>query len=727
MGHQHQLFVIARVGNHYRCLAAVHHNYLSDARAISTCVRLIRIYSDDANRLPLELELRLAADLYKDDGPPPRIRPVPDLSRWTSPNLRPARFPFIGTCLAVGAGTGGLIPGFIHASTVRYELEDMGFDGCENTQGITVLDITDLNHVRYCFAAWKRIGWRWAGGPRIGFVDPAVAEARGPPPPLMKPWSSTEYILHYIRFNDAPDASYTVMRTSEADKLAATPLIRASSLAEVWPWGAWVVDESEEAPQMARDQAPQQRGGASLWDQALAKLVQVMVSSSQEDVVGLLEEPRRLPDFSRRLRKHLFAVKDRLVASRAAPELLRVAFAGEAFLDWSMFLGLGPETIMEALQGPELQEARGLSVCPDWNTTAPSALAEAICSFPALHDLYVMESPWRLHEGPIGELYMALASNPRCPRGKIFLAGAASHALKMRMWLPTTKAFVPPPVFPIQQLVIAPFEWPDVGIIRDVPLYYIQLADAFLTPSRFVNGVLTLLASMASKTEENVRAWTMPTAAAHIFACSPALDRPSGVEIGVFPAETYTMAKIVYSRQVKYFSTKMRDLLPGVWTVLVDTKRGLALPRLTGAPPPPPPQRSFQVAFVRSKTKTIRADPTNPTSFRPKDLEVLGLDEFLRATAPEVDIACLDRRLEETEKALAELAGQFHRSDQLAISRQPMDPQAACKLLKHVVERLPPVHKGYDGVMAANGLTSADIWYPEVDQQPAAEPSKTTA
>ncbi|KAK3904272.1 hypothetical protein C8A05DRAFT_31953 [Staphylotrichum tortipilum] len=196
MSERHQIFVIARVGKHYRCLDAVHHDDLYDVKAVSVCLRLIRIYSDDANRLPLELELRLAADFYKDAGPPPQTAPVG---------------------LAVGS----------------------------------LAMILKKHHKRH-----------------------TISPLRGE---------------------------------------------------EVHPSGT-----------------------------ALAKLVQVMVSTPPEDIVGLLEEPKHLPDFGCPLRNRLLTVKDDLVASPAAPELLRVAVAGEAFLDWSPFLGLAPETITEALQGPEL-------------------------------------------------------------------------------------------------------------------------------------------------------------------------------------------------------------------------------------------------------------------------------------------------------------------------------------------------------------------------------------
>lgn len=149
MAQRHQVFVIARVGEHYRSLAVVHHEDLYDCLALSACLRLIKIFSDPANRLPLSLELRLAAEFYKDRAPPNETKKV-DWSYGKVNAEQPVRFPFIGTCLVLGVSTTGLEPEFPRVSTVMYEPEEMGFDLGDNNEGITVLDITDLDNVRYC-------------------------------------------------------------------------------------------------------------------------------------------------------------------------------------------------------------------------------------------------------------------------------------------------------------------------------------------------------------------------------------------------------------------------------------------------------------------------------------------------------------------------------------------------------------------------------------------------
>ena len=143
MGQRHQLFVIARVGKQYRSLAAVHHQWLYGLKALDSASRLLRIFSDPANRLPIEQELHIAADYFEDKGPPPS---------WPAPyeeyDNTPCHFPFIATCLVVGAG----YDFDRHSAEVVHVLSfDLGFDQGDNNDGITVIDITDLDDVRYCF------------------------------------------------------------------------------------------------------------------------------------------------------------------------------------------------------------------------------------------------------------------------------------------------------------------------------------------------------------------------------------------------------------------------------------------------------------------------------------------------------------------------------------------------------------------------------------------------
>ena len=98
MGQKHQLFVIARINGKYRSLAAVHHQWLLGFSAAKQCLELLKIFSNSLNRIAVQEELKLAStydakfwergeqiDHYSDAG-------------------RVPRFPFIMTCLCIGAG-----------------------------------------------------------------------------------------------------------------------------------------------------------------------------------------------------------------------------------------------------------------------------------------------------------------------------------------------------------------------------------------------------------------------------------------------------------------------------------------------------------------------------------------------------------------------------------------------------------------------------------------------
>ncbi|KAL2133277.1 hypothetical protein VTI74DRAFT_2620 [Chaetomium olivicolor] len=715
MGQRQQLFVIARVGSHHRCLAVVHHQSLFARLSLETCLQLIKIFSDKANRRALELELRLAADFYKDQEPP--SKPLPINSLYESHPWTPVRFPFIATCLVLGAST-CRDRDHLEVFMTHFEPEDLGFDQGDNNDGIIVLDITDLDNVRYCFSAWFRIGERWS----TSLDDPNFGQARvaadpTTPPGLYSPWSGWEYAQHYIGRDSSPTVVQALRDLS--DQLAQHPLVEVSALADVWPWGKWFTGHSPVMPRPMTGLT----GGASLRDQALAKLLQSLLISEQSDT-SLLNAPLRIPNFRADLREHLYGLKDRLLKSPIAPELLRAAFAGESHVDLAAFPGLAPETIISMAQGSDFEGACTLSLCPDWSNTEPIALARAICSFPHLKDVYVMELPGRASEGPMGELYKALAADSRCPTGKLFLAGAASRSIKYRMWLPTAEPFTPPPSYPILQLLVIHRRWPYWDIEPEGPrVYYFHLADAFLTPTKLANGLVRVLARHL--VVENETIWSQ-SVSHHFSWAAPTFDDPSALEISTLPAETFAVAKRQYSTSIfKGCFTKMRDLLPGTWTVLVDvdftrhlSPRLLANPLLGNTSP----QSFFQCAFVRPRNGiTIPADPKNPTAseFGPQDLEVLDFEGFLRATAPNANLEGLNRQLawlEERGLSLLDDDDVVARTRGNRLSRTPMEPARACELLKQAINRLPVVHKWYRE--SDWQLPADEKWYPELDLSP---------
>jgi hypothetical protein len=664
------------------------------------------------------VELHLATDFYRDREPPSKPPRGSLPKEYDGPESPPVRFPFIATCLVLGVATKCLGLGHPAITTVDIEPENADVGADQRYQsGITVLDITDLDHVRYCFAAWEPIGSYRSSLTLRGGND--VAWLSSTPPPLSKPWTGSEYIQQYYQIPaDALIVAENAHRKELAEELARYPLVRVSALAgesasfvrvifphqgawltrwsslDAWPWADWVTEPSEMVLN-AEEASSKETGGASLRDQALAKLVQTMLSSAQEDV-SLLDEPMRIPGFRKVLQDRLYAVKDDLLRSPGASVLLRAAFAGETFIDWARFPGLSPETIMAALQGPELMDARELSLCPDWTNSTASALAQAICAFPRLERLYLMESPARADEGPVGKLYMALAAHPRCPSRNIFLSGAASSAIRRQLWLPTAEPFCPPPCFPILQLIVTG-RTPQYS-----PVYYFHLADAFLTPTRLVGGLVNLLVPWRVKSDIS-----LSLSAAQLFSCAaPTLDDPSAIEIGPIPAETYTIAKSV-AEGCKECVTKPRDLLPGTWTVVVNL----------GTRPPlqqPDARVSFQCAFVRPKTRVIKAERESAKSFGPDDLDILDFEGFLRATDPSADIESLNRQLKAILPPGAAHTTDGHVQTWPAISQTAVDAQNACELLDHAFYNVPHAHGAYMMAIYRYQRRHDDVWYPEL-------------
>jgi hypothetical protein len=213
MGQRHQFFVIARVGKHYRCLAVVHRQSHHRQGVLSGCLQLINIFSDKSNRRALDMELALAVDFYKDQGPPTKIALSYEAYQ---PGAGVVRFPFISTCLVLGASTNREQP---YVNLVHLEPEDQGFDQGDNNNGITVIDITDIDNLRYCFACWHQRSWYSDDGES----DEQTAHL----PPLRKPWSGWEYLRYFGSPSDPPNRFETVL----ADRLDKTSVIQVPALA----------------------------------------------------------------------------------------------------------------------------------------------------------------------------------------------------------------------------------------------------------------------------------------------------------------------------------------------------------------------------------------------------------------------------------------------------------------------------------------------------------------
>lgn len=131
---------------------------------VTTCQSLVAIFSDSANRIALASELRLADAFYADTANLPAAAELPPFDprysdgpsevicrRGNAPGLR--EFPFISTCLVLGASHGLLES----RATYPARTEPPGTVFWDNNveYGIVIVNISQLDRVCYGIVAFK--------------------------------------------------------------------------------------------------------------------------------------------------------------------------------------------------------------------------------------------------------------------------------------------------------------------------------------------------------------------------------------------------------------------------------------------------------------------------------------------------------------------------------------------------------------------------------------------
>jgi hypothetical protein len=128
-----------------------------------------------------------------------------------SPQIR-VPFPFIAACLVLGASF-DVKQGY--SETVSLEPFNKDFDDGDINDGITVIDITDLSHVRYCFVLWDGCD---------PFLRKGVVNV-----PTMTPLSGPLYLRAY----------YKDLQELIVPDLEGWDIISTYALLSAWPEGDW--------------------------------------------------------------------------------------------------------------------------------------------------------------------------------------------------------------------------------------------------------------------------------------------------------------------------------------------------------------------------------------------------------------------------------------------------------------------------------------------------------
>ncbi|KAF2001563.1 hypothetical protein P154DRAFT_619238 [Amniculicola lignicola CBS 123094] len=329
MGQRHQLFVIAKVLDRYRSLAAVHHQWLYGFTALRTCRRLAQIFQAPENRHLLKLELARAAAL--------------DEKVWAAPvdwNSYP-EFPFITTALMLGTA---LDLDNEQVSSVLAEPWNMPFDGGDNNDGITVLDITTPETIRYSFARFNFLPDDSENSDEdVNFSEDGdaddISNFSARQNLNMVPLTGEEYLSKYC----TPD-KHTEDMLSVIKELHQVPLIGMEDLRSAWPEGKWVSRTKRGLPDVSNNTSvPTSSGKGSLAKLAMEKTIERLLDDGDD----LEADVEQLPSFLPSLRAYLYEKPDVVGKSKFGFKLLQKALSNTKELDLHPFPDLTGEQIVE--------------------------------------------------------------------------------------------------------------------------------------------------------------------------------------------------------------------------------------------------------------------------------------------------------------------------------------------------------------------------------------------
>lgn len=135
------VFIVAKVGDRYRTFCSIQQYFLHVTLA-ERCLRLIKIFEEPENRIPIQQELLLARDKLEEFWAP----------EDQCQACCPFPFPYLATCLILGTSFDPA-DGFLDHTKIFYPGQE--FDRLQNSDAVTIIDISEPHNVRYCFVGYN--------------------------------------------------------------------------------------------------------------------------------------------------------------------------------------------------------------------------------------------------------------------------------------------------------------------------------------------------------------------------------------------------------------------------------------------------------------------------------------------------------------------------------------------------------------------------------------------
>jgi len=177
---------------------------------VAACFRILQSFQVHANRQGIYHELADAAtkaDAFWSEAE------ASYKSHYNSPSVP---FPFIMTCLVIAASF--VVEPSHNYSRISPEPFGMPYDGGDNNDGITVIDVTQLESLRYCFV----------------FLNQSELGSRRD-----TPLSERQYLAEYERIPGRNDPGRNDPGRNDPGRLAAFGVLHMDCLKSAWPRGYW--------------------------------------------------------------------------------------------------------------------------------------------------------------------------------------------------------------------------------------------------------------------------------------------------------------------------------------------------------------------------------------------------------------------------------------------------------------------------------------------------------
>ncbi|KAF6817148.1 hypothetical protein CSOJ01_02568 [Colletotrichum sojae] len=430
--------------------APAHGNHAPGQRvrhALDDAARAVAILTHPANRTALEAERARALAWYHEKTPGAQVGDVevevPDAPQppfdmqykghWQErigkpdrPELPwrpdPCEFPFISTCLRLALTGDDLY----HTRYGDVQEQPLGcvFRADKLEYGLVVLDISDLDDVRYGFVApavryTAEIGPVWDPVEDLPLSHPPTPELERSPSrtPMSASRFMTKFGLH--------ETSLPLARLKQHR------VVTRYALDHIWPVSA---ERPARGSRSAR--SPTQDDGD--FEPVIDLILHDAMEDGGEDVAHAHQACIDLPGFQAGLIERLRARSDGLQGLSASP-LLRLAYASTPHLNLAGLTGLTFEAVATSLGSEELSKTRALSLDSDDCSGSLEALLKALSEMDGVTQVFFLAHPGRSDDELSSRVFAEICSSPfaskllRCKDVK--LTGAFSASLRRKPWL----------------------------------------------------------------------------------------------------------------------------------------------------------------------------------------------------------------------------------------------------------------------------------------------------